>query len=135
MNHAAHLNDLAAVAEHVLTRSALPDDTPLDDVLLVVTTAAPSRASVCTRDAAVLAAMDVDALPDVIAEGITRFLTSALKQLNRRTRRDMIAALHVGAEPVVTFRPSLGVAKVIIRAAGHAPIELVTLRPAPAVAH
>jgi hypothetical protein len=128
---ANHLNDLAALTEHILRRALLADDTPPDDVLLVVTTAAPAHASVCARNAVVLGAVDIATLAPTLVQALGAFIESGLAQLDEPTRRDTFAAMQAGGEITVTFRPLTGAAKLLLLADGHAPIELVTLRAVP----
>jgi hypothetical protein len=131
---AAHLDALADIMAAALDEATVDADA-LGDLLLLVTMAAPARASVCARNAVVLGAVDIATLAPALVEALGAFIESGLAQLDEPTRRATIAAMQAGAAPVVTFRPLTGAAKLLLVAAGHAPIDLVTLRPAPAVAH
>jgi hypothetical protein len=132
----AHLHALVDVLTAALKRSAHGDALPpdaLDDPLLMVTLGAPARAYACSRNAAVLGAVDVAMLPAALVQAIGAFIESGLQQLDPPTQRETVAAIERGAEPVVTFRPLTGHAKLLLMAAGAAPVELVALRAQPVV--
>jgi hypothetical protein len=133
----AHLHALADVLVSVLKTVARDEahvDDLLNDPLLMVTLSAPARAYACGRAATVFGVVDIATLPAALASAIGAFVEGCFEQMDEPDRRAAYEAIQRGAEPVVTFRPLTGHAKLLLHGDGR-PVELVRLVAAEPVTH
>jgi hypothetical protein len=131
----AHLHTLADLTTAVVEAIGIDDADAFADLLLCIGTGAPSRAYALGRAGVVLGAVELATLDAARVQAVAAFIESGLATLDEPTRHATIAAIQSGAEPVVTFRPLTGSARLVLMTAGHPPVELVRLTAAAPTVH